>query len=77
MEEKTYYEQNKEIMKIQHMEYRKNNKEKIIIKQQEYRQHYNKLNYYCKQCKRILLLTSKKRHNQRKHDPKITMLWVE
>tara|TARA_R110002012_G_scaffold74280_1_gene188536 strand:- start:384 stop:617 length:234 start_codon:yes stop_codon:yes gene_type:complete len=70
-EELTYYEKNKEAIKAQHIIYKNKNKEKIKLQQQIYRKNYNKLNTYCKLCRKIMLRSSYKLHYQRKHAEKL------
>tara|TARA_R110000765_G_scaffold314305_1_gene407157 strand:- start:1767 stop:1997 length:231 start_codon:yes stop_codon:yes gene_type:complete len=71
MEELTYYEKNKDYIKAQHIEYKSKNIEKIKAKQKEYRKNYNKLNTYCKLCRKIMLRSSYKLHYERKHAEKL------
>ena len=63
----TYYSQNKERMKANSKLYKLNNNEKVKENNKIFRAKYNKLNYYCKECKKILLLSSKNRHDKTKH----------
>lgn len=63
----TYYSENKEKMKANSKLYKLNNSEKVKENNKIFRAKYNKLNFYCKECKQILLLSSKNRHNKRKH----------
>ena len=63
----TYYSENKERMKTNAKLYKLNNSEKVKENNKIFRTKYNKLNYYCKECKKVLLLSSKKRHNKIKH----------
>ena len=63
----TYYSQNKEKMKINNKLYKLNNIEKVKTTNKIFRTKYNRLNYYCKECKKVMLLSSKKRHDKRKH----------
>ena len=63
----TYYSQNKEKMKLNNKVYKLNNIEKVKETNKIFRANYNRLNYYCKECKKVILLSSKKRHNDRKH----------
>tara|TARA_R110002096_G_scaffold299782_1_gene494522 strand:- start:182 stop:418 length:237 start_codon:yes stop_codon:yes gene_type:complete len=74
----TYYSQNKEKMKINNKLYKLNNIEKVKETNKIFRSNYNKLNYYCKECKKLLLLSSKKRHDKRKHfiEPKPLTTYV-
>lgn len=65
--ENTYYSQNKEKLKLSNKLYKLNNSEKVKEQQKIFRSKYNKLNYYCKNCKKLLLLSSKNRHNRNKH----------
>ena len=76
-QELTYYEKNKESMKESNQLYKLNNKEKVKKTNKQYRQHYNKMNAYCKICNKIFLKTSKTRHNQRKHEQKPTLTWID
>lgn len=64
---KNYYEQNKEKIKSINNIYKANNKEKIKEKNKKYRQNYNKLNVICSKCKILMLKSSLKRHNERRH----------
>ena len=77
MEEESYYEKNKESMKASNQLYKLNNKEKVMKTNRKYRQHYNKMNAYCKICNKIFLKTSMKRHNERKHVEKPTLIWID
>jgi len=63
----TYYSKNKEKLKTNNKLYKLNNSDKVKETNKIYRTKYNKLNYYCKTCKKLLLLSSKKRHDKRKH----------
>jgi len=63
----TYYSKNKEKLKTNNKLYKLNNSDKVKETNKIYRTKYNKLNYYCKTCKKLLLLSSKKRHDNRKH----------
>ena len=65
--ENTYYSQNKEKMKLSNKLYKLNNIEKVKTNNKIFRSNYNRLNFYCKECKKVMLLSSKKRHNDRKH----------
>ena len=64
----TYYSQNKEKMKLSNKHYKLNNSTKVKETNKIYRSNYNKLNFYCISCKKVMLLSSKKRHNDRKHN---------
>lgn len=62
-----YYQQNKEKMKASALVYKAENKEKIKETNKKYRKNYNKLNIICSKCKKLMLKSSLKRHNLRKH----------
>ena len=62
-----YYQENKEHMKASALEYKANNKQKIKLTNKKYRKNYNKLNVICSKCKRLMLKSSLKRHNERRH----------
>lgn len=64
---KDYYLQNKEHMKETAKAYKAENKEKIKETNKIYRKNYNKLNVICSKCKKLMLKSSLKKHNLRKH----------
>ena len=77
MEQESYYQKNKESMKESNQLYKLNNIEKVKKTNKQYREHYNKMNAYCKICNKIFLKTSMNRHNQRKHEDKPTLIWID
>lgn len=64
---KNYYQQNKEKLKAYALQYKAENQAKIKAQNKIYRAKYNKLNVICPKCKRLMLKSSLKRHNDRRH----------